>query len=181
MRHRKNALSHNIRARSVELLDRHLAASIDLHALAMPAHWNVSRPTFIAIHNLFGQVAEGVENDADAFAERAGPPRGTARGVVQLAVRQSFLMPYPLTSPPRKSVFLQSVRPPPPSAGRLAARSMRQPVTAIPIPQTYSPRCREASMRALACRVSFGTRIAKTAVGPTDAPYVRHLLQGKTL
>jgi hypothetical protein len=36
-----NTLSENIRAQSVELLNKHLAAAIDLHAQVKQAHWNV--------------------------------------------------------------------------------------------------------------------------------------------
>ena len=45
-----NTLSGNIRAQSVELLNKHLAAAIDLHAQVKQAHWNVRGPGFFAIH-----------------------------------------------------------------------------------------------------------------------------------
>ena len=48
-----NTLSKNIRAKSVAVLNRHLAAAIDLHAQVKQAHWNVRGPTFIGIHKLF--------------------------------------------------------------------------------------------------------------------------------
>lgn len=96
MRQTKNTLSQNIRARSVELLNRHLAASIDLQAQVKQAHWNVRGPTFIAVHELFDKVAEEIENYADAIAERAGALGGIAHGTVQVAVKQSFLVPYPI-------------------------------------------------------------------------------------
>jgi hypothetical protein len=40
-----NSLSENIRAQSVELLNKHLAAAIDLHAQVKQAHWNVRGPS----------------------------------------------------------------------------------------------------------------------------------------
>lgn len=97
MQHTKNTLSENIRARSVELLNRHLAASIDLQAQVKQAHWNVRGPTFIAVHELFDKLAEEVENYADSIAERAGALGGPAHGTMQVAVKQSFLVPYTLT------------------------------------------------------------------------------------
>lgn len=97
MQHTKNTLSENIRAQSIELLNRHLAASIDLQAQVKQAHWNVRGPTFIAVHELFDKVAEEVENYVDAIAERAGALGGSAHGTVQLAAKHSFLVPYALT------------------------------------------------------------------------------------
>jgi starvation-inducible DNA-binding protein len=67
-----NTLSENIRAQSVELLNKHLAAAIDLHAQMKQAHWNVRGPSFIAIHELFDKVSEEVEVFSDMIAERAG-------------------------------------------------------------------------------------------------------------
>ena len=91
-----NTLSKNIRAKSVAVLNRHLAASIDLHAQVKQAHWNVRGPTFIAIHELFDKVADAVEEYSDTIAERAGAIGGTAEGTIQIAVEHSFLHRYKL-------------------------------------------------------------------------------------
>ncbi len=90
-----NALSE-IRAQSVELLNKHLAAAIDLHAQVKQAHWNVRGPAFIAIHELFDKVSAEVENYSDLIAERAGGLGGTAYGTIQVAIEPSYLAPYPL-------------------------------------------------------------------------------------
>ena len=91
-----NTLPEQIRSRSVDLLNRHLAAAIDLHAQAKQAHWNVRGPTFIAIHELLDKVADAVEEYSDKIAERAGTLGGTAEGTVQTATERSFLEPYQL-------------------------------------------------------------------------------------
>jgi starvation-inducible DNA-binding protein len=91
-----NTLPEQIRARSVALLNHHLAAAIDLHAQVKQAHWNVRGPTFIAIHELFDKVADIVEEYMDKIAERAGTLGGTAEGTVQIAAERSFLEPYRL-------------------------------------------------------------------------------------
>jgi len=96
MQHTHNTLSENIRAQSVELLNKHLAAAIDLHAQLKQAHWNVRGPGFIAVHELFDSVATAVEEYSDILAERAGALGGAAQGTVQVAAEQSFLVPYPL-------------------------------------------------------------------------------------
>jgi starvation-inducible DNA-binding protein len=92
----RNTLPESIRAQSIEILNKHLAAAIDLHAQLKQAHWNVRGPGFIAVHELFDKVAEEIENYSDLIAERAGGLGGTAYGGVQVAAKQSFLIPYTL-------------------------------------------------------------------------------------
>lgn len=60
------------------------------------AHWNVRRPTFIAIHELFDKVAVTVEDYSDLMAERARGLGGVAQGTVRMAAKRFFLVPYPL-------------------------------------------------------------------------------------
>ena len=91
-----NSLPEQIRSRSVPLLNRHLAAAIDLHAQVKQAHWNVRGPTFIAIHELFDKVADAAEGYSDLIAERAGALGGAAEGTIQVAVEHSFLERYRL-------------------------------------------------------------------------------------
>ncbi len=90
-----NTLSENVRTRSVELLNLHLAAAIDLQGQVKQAHWNVRGPGFIGIHRLFDAVAAKVGEYADMIAERVGGLGGAALGTVQTAARTSFLIPYP--------------------------------------------------------------------------------------
>ena len=92
----KNSLSENIRAKSVELLNTHLAAGIDLQGQIKQAHWNVRGPNFIAIHELFDKVSDVVLVQIDTIAERAAALGGVAEGTVQTAASKSFLKPYPL-------------------------------------------------------------------------------------
>ena len=91
-----NTLSENIRAQSVELLNKHLAGAIDLYGQLKQAHWNVRGPSFIAVHELFDKVATEVDGYSDMIAERAGGLGGVAEGTIQLAAERSFLVPYPL-------------------------------------------------------------------------------------
>ena len=82
--------------KSVELLNKHLAAAIDLHAQVKQAHRNVRGPAFIAVHELFDKVSTEVESYSDLIAERAGGLGGTAYGTIQVAAERSYLVPYPL-------------------------------------------------------------------------------------
>jgi starvation-inducible DNA-binding protein len=104
-----DTLSENIRAQAVELLNRHLAAAIDLHGQLKQAHWNVRGPSFISIHKLFDEVAGEADSYSDAIAERAAGLGGVAEGTVQVAAERSFLIPYPLrVADERKHVFVVS-------------------------------------------------------------------------
>lgn len=95
LHHTKNTLSENIRAQSVQALNKHLSAAIDLHAQIKQAHWNVRGPNFIAIHELFDEVATEVLGYTDELAERTAALGGTAHGTVQVSASHSFLVPYP--------------------------------------------------------------------------------------
>ncbi|NDE91224.1 MAG: DNA starvation/stationary phase protection protein Dps [Alphaproteobacteria bacterium] len=96
MQHTLNTLSENIRAQSIELLNKQLASAIDLHAQVKQAHWNVRGPGFIGAHELFDKVAEVVEDTSDKIAERIGGLGGTAQGTLAVAAKHSFLVPYNL-------------------------------------------------------------------------------------
>ncbi len=86
------ALSGNIRAQSLDLLNRHLAAAIDLHAQMKQAHWNVRGGGFIVIHQLFDKIGVEVTDYCDLLALRAEELGGT----IQVAATPSFLLPYTL-------------------------------------------------------------------------------------
>ncbi|TAD87200.1 MAG: DNA starvation/stationary phase protection protein Dps [Alphaproteobacteria bacterium] len=119
-----NTLPEAIRARSVELLNKHLAAAIDLHGQMKQAHWNVRGLAFIAVHELFDKVSHEAEAYSDLMAERAAALGGTAHGTIQVAAERSFLIPYTLgVADERKHIFAV--------AGALAAfgQSVREAVT----------------------------------------------------
>ena len=91
-----NTLPEEIRSKSIALLNKNLAAAIDLHAQAKQAHWNVRGLGFIAIHELFDRVSSEVEDYSDLLAERAAGLGGVAHGTVQVAAKHSYLLAYPL-------------------------------------------------------------------------------------
>jgi len=109
MHYTHNTLSENIRGQSVELLNRHLAAAIDLHGQVKQAHWNVRGSSFSAVHELFDNAAIEVETYSDLIAERAAALGGTAHGTVHVAAQRSFLVPYPLgVAEARQHIFALS-------------------------------------------------------------------------
>jgi starvation-inducible DNA-binding protein len=50
---------------SAELLNKHLAAAIDLQALVRREYWNIRQPRFIAILELFYKISAEVKNHSD--------------------------------------------------------------------------------------------------------------------
>jgi starvation-inducible DNA-binding protein len=91
----RNDLAADVRGRMAELLNGRLADAIDLGTQAKQAHWNVKGPNFIALHELFDEVAEHVEDHVDTLAERITALGGTAHGTLAAVSRTTSLKPYP--------------------------------------------------------------------------------------
>jgi starvation-inducible DNA-binding protein len=92
----RNDLPLETRADVVAMLNARLADAIDLQAQAKQAHWNVKGPQFIALHELFDQVAGGLGDHIDDMAERITSLGGVAEGTLQAVVGRSQLAVYPL-------------------------------------------------------------------------------------
>ena len=92
----KNGLAETIRKTMIQLLNQQLADVLDLGWQARQAHWNVKGPHFIALHELFGKIAEELDGFADEIAERAVALGGVARGTLQVVAQESRLGAYPL-------------------------------------------------------------------------------------
>ncbi len=92
----RNDLSPKVRSRIVELLNARLAGAIDLHLQSKQAHWNVKGPSFIALHELFDQLAEGLEGGIDEMAERIVALGGVAEGTLGAVSQRTKLGAYPL-------------------------------------------------------------------------------------
>jgi len=91
----RNDLPASVRTPMVNLLNSRLADAIDLGTQAKQAHWNVKGPNFIALHELFDQVAEHIEDHVDTLAERITALGGTANGTIAAVANTSSLAPYP--------------------------------------------------------------------------------------
>jgi starvation-inducible DNA-binding protein len=88
-------LSEKTRRRVADLLNARLADAIDLQTQAKQAHWNVKGPNFIALHKLFDEVAENIEEHVDTIAERITALGGTAEGALATVAKRTSLDPYP--------------------------------------------------------------------------------------
>ena len=92
----RNDLPEQARTKLVELLNARLADAIDLQTQMKQAHWNVKGPSFIALHKLFDEINEAVEDYVDDLAERAVELGGVALGTARVAAQRSQLKEYPL-------------------------------------------------------------------------------------
>lgn len=97
MRQTKNDLPLDIRTEVARLLNQRLASAIDLQTQCKQAHWNVKGPSFIALHKLFDEVNEAVEDYVDLIAERIVQLGGVAEGTVGVVATRTELIDYPLT------------------------------------------------------------------------------------
>ena len=96
MHETKNDIAKENREKIIGLLNSRLADAIDLKTQAKQAHWNVKGAQFIALHELFDQVATAVEEHVDLIAERVTALGGTAMGTARIVAQNSSLSEYPL-------------------------------------------------------------------------------------
>jgi starvation-inducible DNA-binding protein len=92
----QNDLPEAVRVDVALLLNQLLADAIDLSLQAKQAHWNVKGPNFAALHLLFDEVAQGLDESVDELAERVAQLGGIARGTLQVVAQGSRLPAYPL-------------------------------------------------------------------------------------
>jgi starvation-inducible DNA-binding protein len=92
----KNDLPESSRKEVIGLLNQRLADCIDLQTQCKQAHWNVKGPSFIALHKLFDEVNEDVEEYVDLIAERVVQLGGVAEGTAAAVAKRSSLPDYPL-------------------------------------------------------------------------------------
>ena len=91
----KNDLPQKSRESLVKLLNERLIDLIDLQIQTKHAHWNVKGPNFIALHELFDDVAEAVEEFTDEVAERVSTLGGTTESLVADVAKRTTLPAYP--------------------------------------------------------------------------------------
>jgi starvation-inducible DNA-binding protein len=84
------------REQIIGILNQRLADASDLKSQAKQAHWNVKGMNFIALHELFDQVATDLDPHVDDIAERITTLGGVALGTVRVAAQNSSLSEYPL-------------------------------------------------------------------------------------
>lgn len=97
LRETRNDLPESTRSEVAKLLNARLADCVDLQTMCKQAHWNVRGPQFIALHKLFDEIHEEVEDYADLLAERVVQVGGIAEGTARVTAQRTTLTDYPLT------------------------------------------------------------------------------------
>src|SRR5262245_44580229 len=92
----RNDMPEATRLKVIEILNARLADCFDLYSQTKQAHWNVKGPSFIALHELFDEVASTVLEYVDLIAERVIQLGGVAEGTARSAAARSTLPEYPL-------------------------------------------------------------------------------------
>lgn len=88
-------LDEDLRQQMIAVLNAQLADTFDMFSMMKQAHWNVKGPQFIALHELFDEIADGLVPYVDMIAERATALGGMAMGTVRMAAQASRLDAYP--------------------------------------------------------------------------------------
>lgn len=83
------------RVKTIEILNKTLAATLDLKTQVKQAHWNVKGWDFYQLHLLFDEIAGEIEEYTDLFAERITTLGGYANGTARDAAQNSVLPEYP--------------------------------------------------------------------------------------
>jgi starvation-inducible DNA-binding protein len=91
----RNDLSANAKSESINILNAHLADSIDLALLTKQAHWNIKGPQFIALHEMIDGFHTELDEHVDTMAERVAQLGGTALGTTQTVAKGTTLKAYP--------------------------------------------------------------------------------------
>src|SRR5213594_2145149 len=92
-----NDILESTRGQVIDLLNQRLADAIDLQLQSKQAHWNVKGPQFIALHKLFDEIYDAVQEYVDLLAERVVQLGGVAEGTGAVVAERSELPEYPLT------------------------------------------------------------------------------------
>ncbi len=102
-------IESNVRASMIGLLNQQLVDAIDLKLALKQAHWNVLGPEFIALHELFDQIAARLEEHGDTMAERVIQLGGIATGTTQTVSKSTSLPAYPAKETAQKA-HLEALR-----------------------------------------------------------------------
>lgn len=88
-------LEDNAIKTSISALNARLADTISFRLALKQAHWNVKGANFIAVHELFDEVADRVAGHEDTMAEQVQTLGGQAIGTAEAVVKATGVKPYP--------------------------------------------------------------------------------------
>jgi starvation-inducible DNA-binding protein len=83
-------------SKTIQLLNRQLADTVDLRSQARQAHFNVRGAHIQELRSLFDGLARDVRHFADLLAARITASGGTATATVRFSANESALRDYPM-------------------------------------------------------------------------------------
>lgn len=91
----ENNIPANAKQAVIEMMNKALAATVDLSLIIKQAHWNVKGARFIMIHEMLDGFRDEIDVHVDEIAERVAQLGGTARGTTQAVAEATILKAYP--------------------------------------------------------------------------------------
>lgn len=90
-----STLGEDVRRRICQSLVTRVYDASDLYSQVKVAHWNVKGPSFLALHELFDDLAAAISKSNDELAERAVTLGGRVEATVRRSTAHSRLPEYP--------------------------------------------------------------------------------------
>jgi starvation-inducible DNA-binding protein len=118
-------LSETNRVQLIQLCNACLAEAVDLQLHCKHAHWNVKGPNFIALHQLFDQVNESVEDYIDLIAERAVQLGGIANSTAHVVTTWAHMPENEAQSASGRD-YVQSLSGALASFGKIASQAIQE-------------------------------------------------------
>ena len=112
------------RVQIIELCNVSLADAVDLQLHCKHAHWNVKGPNFIALHQLFDQVNDDVEDYIDLIAERAVQLGGIANSTSGVVATWAHMPENDTQSASSENFYVQSLSGALASFGKIAREAI---------------------------------------------------------
>ncbi|MGN1062829.1 MAG: DNA starvation/stationary phase protection protein Dps [Alphaproteobacteria bacterium] len=90
------SINEQVKEKTIQILNKHLADISALALLTKQAHWNMRGSNFIGIHEMLDPMHKTLLEEADQIAERIVQLGGIALGTPDIIAAENSFKPYPL-------------------------------------------------------------------------------------
>ena len=102
-------LDENASEKIVSILQSRLSQEQEASLILKHAHWNVTGPSFIGVHEMIDPQVDIVRNQADETAERIATLGGTADGRPEAIIRNRSWKPFAIEGRHDTSEYLKAL------------------------------------------------------------------------